>query len=89
VLLREADVDVRLRRLGTGTVSVVPRCGFGDRVMRAIAEVEPWLLLGRVARGMLAPLLLLVLLIFVWTASAREVVGAAYASSADPLELSW
>jgi hypothetical protein len=38
---------------------------------------------------MLAPLLLLVLLIFVWTASAREVVGAAYASSADPLELSW
>jgi hypothetical protein len=85
----EASIDAQLERLRLCSLTVGPRQGFGDRVMLAIANAEPWRALCGVARGWLLPLCLLALLASLWGTQAREVVGAAYASCADPLELSW
>jgi hypothetical protein len=85
----EPYVEVRLRWLGAQSRVAAPRHGFGDRVMLAIAEAEPWRVVCSVARGWVLPLVMLTLLTSLWGAGAREVVGAAYASTADPLELDW
>jgi hypothetical protein len=85
----EPHVEARLHQLSARSRAAAPRHGFGDRVMMAIAEAEPWRVVCSVARGWVLPLVVLTLLTSLWGAGAREVVGAAYASTADPLELDW
>lgn len=86
---REPSLEARLRQWSERTRGAGPRGGFGDRVMSAIAEAEPWRVVCAVARGWVLPLLVLTVLTSLWAVGAREVVDAAYASTADPLELYW
>lgn len=81
------DVDRWLSILATDTQGCGPSSGFGDRVMRAIAEGEPWRAVRAVSRGWLLPLLVLAVLTSSWSVGSLDVVSAAYAAAADPLEL--
>jgi hypothetical protein len=81
------DVDRWLSTLATDTQHSGPREGFGDRVMQAILEGEPWRLVRSVARAWLLPLLALAVLTSSWSVGSLDVVSAAVAAAADPLEL--
>jgi hypothetical protein len=57
--------------------------------MRAVSTADPVAVLRAVAASFVLPLSLAALVAALWGVGAPQVVAAAYASAADPLELPW